>query len=247
MGKKILVSGASSGLGKFLFNKFNAVRFNRKSNNKKSLLETNWDLIIHCAFDSKTFDIKNFEKYMKDNIANSLFLSSLKGRKIFMSSTQVYESNKLSLRSERDYIDVKKLTLYPLTKYTCENFFKDTDIVLRLGSIIGEGMRKNTIYNILNTKLPKIYLNKNSKFSFVSYEEIYEIILLILSKKRRGIFNVLRNDFISLNKVAKKFNISKIKYGKHTFNATIADNDKILKIKNLKNKSSLEILKSIKK
>ena len=108
-------------------------------------------------------------------------------------------------------------------------------------------MRKNTIYNVLNTKSPKIYLNKNSKFSFVSYEEIYEIIRLILKKKKRGIFNVLRNDFISLNKVAKKFNISKIKYGKLNFNGTIADNDKILKIKNLKKKSSLEILKSIKK
>ena len=83
MGKKILVSGASSGLGKILFNKFNAVRFNRRVI-IKSLLETNWDLIIHCAFDSKTFDIINFEKYMKDNIANSLFLSSLKGRNLYV-------------------------------------------------------------------------------------------------------------------------------------------------------------------
>ncbi len=245
MQKKILISGSSSGLGKYLLNKFKAVKFNRNLY-QKEIINTRWDLIIHCAYNSKTFNIINAEKYMNDNIANSLYISGLKGKKVFMSTTQVYESNKLRSRKETDYIDPKKLSLYPLSKFVCEKFFEKKDIILRLGSIIGEGMRENTIYNLLHTKLPKLNLNQNSKFSFVTYQEIYETIQLLVNNKKEGVFNVLRNDFISLKQVSKKFNISNVKYGKYSFHGTKADNKKISKIKNLNNKTSLELLKFLK-
>lgn len=246
MKKKILISGTSSGLGRYLLKRFNGYKFYRKSMNQQ-ISNTKWDLIIHCAFDSKTFDIVNSEKYIQDNIANALYLSNLKGKKIFMSTAQVYEKNKLTKRSEIDYINPKKLSIYPLSKYICEQFFDDQDIVLRLGSIIGNNMRKNTVFKLLNIKKPKISLDKTSKFSFVTYDEIFEIINLLLNKKKSGIFNLLRDDYTTLEQIQKIFKVGNVKFGRYHFDVTKASNFKICKIKNLKTNSSIEALNTIKR
>lgn len=245
MKKKILISGTSSGLGKYLAKKFNATKLNRKKISKK-IKNTNWDLIIHCAFNSKTYDLDNFQQYFRDNILLSYSISKLKGKKIFLSTTQIYENNNINKRKEVDVIDEKELSLYPLSKLICEKFFSSNDLILRLGSIVGKSMRQNTIVKLISVKKPKINLDSKSKFSFISYEEIYKFILVLVKLKKKGIYNFLRTDFCNLKKIQDSFfKNKKVSYGKYNFNATYASNNKSSKIFNTRKLSSIDILKKI--
>ena len=236
MQKKILITGASSGLGLFLKKKYDAVKFERSKKNYKYYFKTKWDLIIHCAWDPKHYDQKNLDNYYENNILNSHLISRLNGKKIFTSSVAVYEKNYKKNRTENSFIDVSRLSTYARSKLICESFFNlNEDIILRLGSLVGENMRPCTISKILNYSNEKINLSKKSKFSFVSYEEIGNFIDLLILKKRRGIYNFLRNDYKSLGTYCKFLNNKKIKFGKIKFNVVEADNKKVRKI-DIKNK-----------
>ncbi len=242
MEKNILITGTSSGLGKFLSEEFKSYKLNRKNINKK-IFNKKWKLIIHCAYDSKSYNIDNFKKYFDDNIVLSNIVSKLRGKKIFISTVQVYENNKKNKRKEIDQISYNKLSAYPLSKIICESFFNQKgNLILRVGSMVGSSMRRNTIKKITKEKKTNINLNKKSKFSFVSYEEIYEIIKILLKKKKDGIYNVVRNDLLDLNYISSKFN-KDINYGKHYFECTKADNSKVNKFYNLNKESSFDILK----
>ena len=246
MYRKILISGTSSGLGKYLSKKFNCTKLKRNKISKK-ILNTEWDLIIHCAFNSKTFGLnKEFISYYNDNVVLTNFISSLKGKKIFFSSCAVYDHiKKRENKNENYFIDITKIkNTYARTKLICESFFnKEKDIIIRLGSIIGHEIRKNSnIYNMLNKTKPKLKLTKKSKFSFVSYEEIFIFLNIILKKKKFGIYNFLRTDYTSLYKIADILNLKNIRYGKINFNVSSAQNSNIKNIMDLKH-NSIEILK----
>lgn len=244
--KKILVTGASSGLGKFLSNRLKSYNLNRKKITKK-ILNKKWDLIIHCAYDSKSYDIKNFEKYFEDNVILSNIVSNLKGKKIFISTVQVYENNSPKSRNEKSFIEKSKLSTYPKSKIICEDFFKKKgDLILRVGSMVGNSMRKNTISKILNKNESSINLNKDSKFSFISYDEILKIIKILVKKNQHGTFNLLRNDLVSLKKISITLN-KNINFGKYYFECTKADSKKINKYFKFNNKTSIELLREFNK
>ncbi len=245
--KKILVTGSNSGLGKFLKKKLSAVGYNRNSKLDK-IKKKKWDLIIHCAFNTVSPNsLKNLDNLIDDNLTLSYNISRLKGKKIFISSCAVYEKQNVKLRDENTEIFLNfENSIYSKFKLFSEQFFnKKTDLILRLGSIIGKGMRNNTIKKILFGKNPKIYLNKKSSYSFVSYNEILKFINISQKKKLTGIYNILRNDNVTLKELSEKITPKKvINFGKRNFNIVNASNKKFKNF--LNNKSSLTLLKEFK-
>tara|TARA_B110000003_G_C16487635_1_gene472184 strand:- start:28 stop:777 length:750 start_codon:yes stop_codon:yes gene_type:complete len=245
--KKILVTGSNSGLGKFLKKKLSAVGYTRNSKLGK-IKKKKWDLIIHCAF--KTVgqnSLKNLDQLINDNLTLSYNISRLKGKKIFISSCAVYEKQNLKLRNENVDIYLNPTnSIYSKFKLFSEQFFnKKSDLILRLGSIIGNEMRNNTVKKILYAKNPKIYLNQKSIYSFVSYDEIFNFINISQKKKLTGIYNVLRNDNLTLKEISEKLTSKKkIKFGKKFFSVVNATNKKFKNF--LNNKSSLMIIKELK-
>lgn len=220
--KKILISGTSSGLGKFLKKKFGSIKFNRKKNflfYKRQV----WDLIIHCGFYSGEDKKKSLEA-----INLSKKISSLKAKKkIFISSMIIYS---------------KKKNQYKIAKLKSESFFKKkNNYILRLGSLIGPGMRVNTIYKILFLKNPRIGLSENSTYSFITYYEVFFLIKEILKQNKYKTVNFLRKDFINIKKISKHFK-KKVIFGTYLFEC-INSNKKNFFNKILKNKSSLDVLK----
>ena len=96
----------------------------------------------------------------------------------------------------------KKKNFYALSKIKSERVFKTkkNSTIIRLASIIGKPMRKNTIYKILFFKKPIVGLSEKSKYTFVSYSEILNFINLCINKNINGTFNFLRKDFTTLKK-----------------------------------------------
>ena len=227
--KKILISGTSSGLGFYLHKNLNSFRFVRNTS-FNAYKNKEWDIIIHCGFYSGNNFFKNLA-----NIYWSYKISRLHCKKfIFMSSSLVS--------------DTKVYSYYKCTKKICEYFFNEKkSAVLRLGSIIGWPIKKNTFYKLFLKNKPVISLSKKSIYSFVSYAEILNFIKLIIKKDLHGIFNFLRNDYRSLGFICKKLKIDNVIFGNFIFQCTKISNIKIKKYINLQNESSIDILKRNKK
>ena len=221
--KKILISGTSSGLGKFLYKEIKSVKFDRK----KILgiyQKTNWDCIIHCgAYTGKSL------KEIYESIYTTYKLSKLKSVKfIFISSMIIKDKN---------------LSYYKMSKIIGEQILKEKKnlLILKLGSTIGNFMRDNTISKIIKNHKASIGLSKKSLYSFVSYSEILGFIKKSLKNNYKGQYNFLRNDFTTLDKISKKLN-KKVKFGNYYFKGINGSNKKINKVFNLKKNSTLDII-----
>lgn len=225
---KILITGTSSGLGSYLKKKFNCIGFNRKKNFK--IYKKKWDLIVHCGFHTGNNEKKIFEAI---RISNNI--STLKSKKkIFISSLIVYS---------------KIESLYKSAKIISESFFKNkkNSYIIRLGSIVGPGMRKNTIKKIIFDRYPKIGLSGNSKFSFVHYDEIFNLTKDLVIQKDIKEVDFIRRDFITLKKISRILK-KNIRFGDYLFNCIDTKNKEKLKFRYiLKNKNSIDIIKALKR
>jgi nucleoside-diphosphate-sugar epimerase len=245
--KKILITGSNSGLGKYLVKAYKCYGLDRKTN-INLIKKIKWKLIIHCASNKNKINSQNSNntQIINDNILLSKTISKLRGKKIYISSIEVYREikNNKSL-DEKTKINIDNTNdFYAKCKLISEKFFLQDkySLVLRLGSIIGPYMKENNATKILKKK--KITLSKDSVLSYVHYSEIKKFIDLAYLKKLTGIYNFLRNDYINLSKIIGLLKI-KIKFGKHKFAIVKASNKKISKYINLKKYSSADILEQL--
>ena len=242
--KNILVSGASSGLGKYLKNKFSATKYIRKKKNL-TYLQKYWDLIIICGFYTGTLKSGYEESY-----SHVKKLISLKCKKIiFISSLGI---NFLKYQTKfRHFKNKKQLKMYALSKYKCEKLClkKNKTLVLRLSNIVGpkKYMRKSDLKNFIYHKNPKIKYLQTSKFSLTDFEEIAEFIKIAEKKKYLGVHNLFRKNMVSLKEASEKLkkrasfgNLYFESFGKFTFPTT---KTKPTKLYNFKKKRSFEVFK----
>ena len=223
LNKKILISGTSSGLGKFLFDEIKSVKFDR-TQSTKIYQNKKWDCIIHCAGYAGNSLSETYEA-----IKTTFKLSILKCDKFIFISSMI--------------IDDKNLSYYKISKIIGEKILinKKNLLILKLGSIIGKTMKQNTLSKIIKESKPSVGLSKKSLFSFVSFSEISFFIKKSLQYNYRGHYNFLRNDFITLELISKKLN-KKVYFGKFNFKVIGGSNKKINKILKLKKISSLDIV-----
>lgn len=224
---KILISGTSSGLGKFLYQNIESTKFKRNKDIIKKY-QKKWDVIIHCGFYAG-----NEKEKLKSNFLWSKIITQLESKRyIFISSSIVL---------------AKKKNSYAISKIQSEKIFrkKKNYTIIRLASIIGLPMRKNTIFKILFNKKPIVGLSANSKYTFVSYSEILNFIELCINKNINGTFNFFRKDVITLKQISESFN-KHVEFGRINFRCVLGDNRKALKYCNFLKQSSLQILKKVK-
>ena len=88
---KILITGTTSGLGKYLYENIpNSISLNRKD----TFIDNNFDVIIHNAFSpqgANKNDIKDYYKYINDNILLTKKLVDIKPKKFIYISTDFPE------------------------------------------------------------------------------------------------------------------------------------------------------------
>lgn len=87
-----LITGASSGLGKYLHKNLGGAPLTRQASNKKKerIKKIGVNVIIHCAFNSDR-NPKSVEQYFQDNVSLTEELTKIPHKKfIFISSVDVY-------------------------------------------------------------------------------------------------------------------------------------------------------------
>ena len=129
-------------------------------------------------------------------------------------------------------------TVYGENKKMSENLVKETKnyLIVRLGSMYGEGLTKGVLIDMINNN--KVYIDGNSKYSFTDVSWNAKWIIDNLNLKNE-IVEIGSTDHIELNKLAKLIKSTSEFEGQ-------LDNQIILN-KSYKFDASLEVLKFFKK
>lgn len=209
--KRILLIGKRGFLGnylnKFLCKKFKIkfISFKEISNFEKKIVK--YDYIINTSINKNYINKKYHKKFDNDfQIAN--LLDAKNNTFIFFSSRKVYRS-KANIR-ENDKLN--PLSNYSKNKITTENFlkgkFKSNLVILRISNIIGCKIKSQkslhkTFVDFFYEKAKKGFIYDNGKKfkDFISIKKFSQILILIIKKDLRGIYNVSIGKKIYLSQI----------------------------------------------
>ena len=210
---KILVTGAASGLGKYIASHIDCVAMTRDNAEEifNRYKHSKFDLIIHCAFNSSK-KVNNYYKILEDNIFLTKRLVSLSHTKfVFLSSIDVY-------REENSIYKTTKLMAESIVSKEASNA-----LILRASAIVGPAMRKNSLAKIIEDKNPKISLSKNSTFNYVLQSDILSMIQISAKNNYSGILDFVASENIRLEDIANYFN-KQVDFGEYTYETPVISN-----------------------
>lgn len=237
---KFLITGTSSGLGKYLHDNLGGISLNRKNIQKNGA-----EIIIHCAFNSEQSP-KDIDQYFRDNVLLTEELIKIPHKKfIFISSVDVYPKN--SNRHREDEIIDEKNTegLYVKTKLLSEDVVKKNCpnfLILRCSSLLGKNSRRNSLIKIIKEKKPTLTLSGNSIFNYILHKDVLSFIKIALEKDLQGIYNMASSKNITLKEVSTLFK-KKVTFGNFIYNVGYIDNEKATLASSYFKKTSEEVIK----
>lgn len=246
----ILISGASSGLGKFFHEELASEKFNRSDNIKK-YLEKNFSTIIHCAFNLKNkVTCSDYKDYIRDTIILTENLLKIPHKKfIFISTIDVYPK-KIDLAEEDSDFDIEHVEgIYAKTKLICENLVRNSSAnfaILRPSAILGKYSKKNSLMKILDDQKESITLSAKSSFNYVLYGDILRLVQIIIKQDLQGIYNIAASSNIQLSDITKKYKTENINFGKFCYETPKISISKLITTDKFFNKSSMQNIESFK-
>ncbi len=228
--KRILLIGKRGFLGnylnKYLRKKFKIsfISFSEINSFKKSIVK--YDYIINTSI-NKNYIKKKYDKKFDNDFQISGLLDPKKNTFIFFSSRKVYKSKENIKENDK----LNPLSYYSKNKLITENFLKNklksNLLILRISNIIGFKLkfRKNlhkTFVDLFYEKAKKgfIYDNGNRFKDFLSVKKFSQILVMMIKKDLRGIYNVSIGKKIYLNQInnwLNKYNKKPLKVIKYVF------------------------------
>lgn len=241
-----LITGSSSGLGKYLHENLGGSSLSRQTfqKDKETIKRQGANIIIHCAFNSDR-NPKNLDQYFQDNVLLTEQLTKIPHKKfIFISSVDVYPKNSTK-HTEGETLDPDKAeNLYSKTKIlsedliikNCPNF-----LILRCTALLGSDSRQNSLIKIIKERNPTLTLSAESVFNYILHKDVLEFIKLAIGKDLQGIYNLASSENITLSEVADLVG-KQVNFGNYTYNVGNIDTSKIRAILPAFNKTSKEVL-----
>lgn len=202
--KKIGVVGAQGFLGKTLCkyaqnHDFEVIEITRKTFSKQS--KQNYDFLINSATPSA--------KFWAQNNPYSDFQKTVE-----LTANLVYNWN------YQKFIQISTITAkeiiskhpYAINKRVAEitALHKDS-LIVRLGALYGDGLKKGPLYDLLNSK--KIFVDLKSEYNYISTDFVANWILNNL--ERKGTVELGAQDTLSLEQIVKKLNLDIEYQGKY--------------------------------
>ena len=249
--KKILLIGKRGFLGiylnKFLRKKFKIKFISFKEINKIKKTLDKYNFVINTSI-NKNYINKIYNKKFDNDLQIANLLNPKKNTFIFLSSRKVYRSKENIKENDK----LKPQSNYSRNKLITENFlrkkFKSKVLILRISNIIGHKSKfkkslHKTFVDLFYEKAKKgfIYDNDKKYKDFLSIEKFCQILIEIIKKDIRGIYNVSIGRKIYLNQIIEwlnkynKKNLKVIKYDTSKNESFYLNNKKLMskiKIKN---------------
>jgi len=188
---KICVVGHTGFIGQtvysYFINKYKTFGINSKT---KKMPSEKFDVIINCAGNSKKYSSeKNINKVILANKSIINNILKLKTKKIIHIS-----SIDASFTPDNSYT-ISKLNFEKLIK----SYFSEATI-LRLGGLVGPGLKKNVVFDIKNNK--NLFVTLDSIYNYISTKEVAKIIHKIIELNiHNKIINICSNNPISVQEI----------------------------------------------
>lgn len=122
-------------------------------------------------------------------------------RYVLLSSADVYSCQSDPDQNGEDAsIDIAKLSVYGLCKAMAESVVQNRSekwLILRLGGLLGPGLKKNPLFDLLTGG--KLLIHPNSEFGFIHTDEVARICHFLLNQTPSSdIFNVCGRGLVSV-------------------------------------------------
>jgi len=217
--------------------------------NYNSFIGHHFDVFINANGNSKKLLAAkepqlDFEMNVKTTLA-TLFDFKI-DKYVYISSVDVYNDVSNPANNHEDAaIQPEKLSNYGFDKYLGELVVKKYAqkwLIFRCGGMVGEGLKKNPIYDMIYLK--KLFVHPKSCFQFINTADVAKIIESLMEQDNE-IFNVCGKGVISLETILKHFSINIYQYGEKIEHYEI-NTAKIDQLVNLKTTSDT-VLSFIKK
>lgn len=229
---KFLITGTSSGLGKYLHGNLGGAGLNRQASEKerKDLKKNGAEVIIHCAFNSEQ-NPTDVDQYFCDNVFLTEELTSIPHKKfIFISSVDVYPKNSAK-HKEEEILDANKTeNLYAKTKLLSEDLVRrncPNFLILRCSALLGKDSRGNSLIKIIKQNHPILTLSAKSLFNYVLHKDVLEFMSLAIEKDLQGVYNLASSESISLKGIASLLK-KEVNYGNYIYDVGDIDNNKAI-------------------
>jgi nucleoside-diphosphate-sugar epimerase len=251
--KNILVTGAGSGLGNYLCNRFQCQGFLRNTSIDQMMdnaAQRPFKAIIHSAFNPRQdINSANLQSYLNDTILLTKKILQIPHEYfIFISSGDVYPKND-EIHYEDEEIQIKDVdSIYGVTKLMSESLVQEDAknfLILRPTVLLGQNIRKNSLIRILTEAGANLTLSEQSTFNYVLHSDIGELIEKALSQHLRGIYNIAASTNISLGEIAETFK-RPIRFGNYTYRTGNINNEKSVSVSSNFRNTSLDNIKLFK-
>lgn len=230
-----LVSGASGGLGRFLYERVGDIGFTRKDSVTRFINPNqSYDMIVHCAFNMNRIENQNnLAQYLEDSVFLTHALTTIPHDLFILISTiDVYPING-KRHKESEIINPNLLSgLYSTIKLACESIVRSKCpqfLILRPGMLLGPYMRPNNITRLVLGQPGKITLSHKSLYHLSPYEDVLDLVKYAGNHSLTGIFNLVRSPQVPLKMLAEKY-APNVKFGNYTYSPDPVSNKKVSKI-----------------
>jgi nucleoside-diphosphate-sugar epimerase len=239
---QFLITGTSSGLGKYLHDHLGGVSFKRDGVNVEDA-----EVVIHSAFDRKReVTSENLYQYLLDNVFLTEKLVKLPHKKfIYISSVDVYPKNNTK-HSENEIIDINQISsAYALTKLMAESIIQSLSpnfLILRCSALLGRDAKENSLIKMIKQENPTVTLSAESVCNFILHIDVLKFIHTAVEKNLQGIYNIVASKNITTGEIAELLE-KKITFGNYVYNVGNIDNTKASQMIPALKKTSQETVK----
>lgn len=229
---RLLVTGAASGIGRYLRETFGAEGLTRETGPSDLQVSERapFDAIVHCAFNSaREISARDLLPYFRDNVLLTEKLTRVPHRKfILFSTSDVYPRQGGPHREDLEIRASEPRPLHPLTKLLSEAYVRErcaSWVILRPSTLLGLYARPNTLTRILRLPRPHVGLTKDSLYNVVLYRDVADFLRLCLEEDRTGTFNLAATGDFELGELAGWIGKT-VEFGDVRYRAAPMDNQK---------------------
>lgn len=175
--------------------------------NYNDLKGSNCDLFINANGNSKKYlandDPKLEFQSSVASVKNSLVDFTFK-KYIFLSTSDVYPDCSTPLSTREDLvINVTQQSAYGFHKFMaelCVQNYANEWLIVRQGGFVGSGLKKNPVYDILNTK--KIWIHPESELQFINTDISAQLVMKLSELNiSNQIFNLTSKGVIKIKEI----------------------------------------------
>jgi len=168
-----------------------------------------YDIVVYAASNSRKYiadenPLEDFEMSVLNRM--KAILDYRAGLQIHISSVDVYEElDDPEKTTEEHHIDVSRNSNYGFHKYVEEQFIQHYSkkwLIFRLAGMVGPGLKKNPVYDILNDR--PIRIHPESRYQYIDTDSVARIVWEIFERGFvNEIYNVCGDGLISPLEIAK--------------------------------------------